>query len=70
MVEESAIPQDVIEALAAVRETGKTNMFDYQAVIHIVDDLGYIEAVAWLWDNHNRYVDALNAMGKAINPNY
>jgi hypothetical protein len=63
---EEPIPQEVIEALAAVRENGVTNMFDRQAVIHWCDLSHRYVAVTWLYSNGNRYIEALNALGEFI----
>jgi hypothetical protein len=63
---EEPIPQEVIDALAAVRESGVTNMFDRQAVIHWCNLSDRYVAVTWLYGNRNRYIEALNAMGDYI----
>lgn len=59
------IPAKVIEALAFVRETGLTNMFDRPTVIEIVEFTGDQKAAAWLRENRHRYGEALMAMGRA-----
>lgn len=60
---QDSIPEDVIEALAEVRECGETNMLDRNYVIKLVWEFDYVEAAAWLMDNKKRYMEALNAMG-------
>ena len=60
------IPEDVIEGLLEVRESGLTNMFDRNAVIRIMNDNGWNDAAMWLYDNEQSYMDALNEMGKLV----
>ena len=58
------IPECVLESLAVVRSDGATNMLARDVVIMLVDDLcDDYEAVAWLEDNKDRYMEALKAMG-------
>ena len=58
------IPECVLESLAVVRSDGATNMLARDVVIMLVDDLcDDDEAVAWLEDNKDRYMEALKAMG-------
>jgi hypothetical protein len=59
-------PQDVIEVLAAVRESGAINMFDRRGAIELAEMMGYDEEADWLRENKARYMDALNAMGKYV----
>lgn len=60
------VPQEVIEALADVRESGRINMFDYVGAVKLASLLGHYEAADWLQENKNRYMDALNAMGRYV----
>lgn len=69
--ERQTIPESVLDALALVRSEGPTNMFDRNAVIYWANELGdddadQAEAVIWLHDNTDRYMEALNAMGKRV----
>ena len=58
------IPECVLESLAVVRSDGATNMLARNVVIMLVDDLcDDYEAVAWLEDNKDRYMEALTEMG-------
>lgn len=59
------VPMDVIEALAEVRENGHYNMFDRTNVTREAMEIDP-DAGMWLYDNKDRYMDALNAMGKWI----
>ncbi len=62
---ETDVPQNVIEALAEVRQVGNWNMFDRY---HVTEEIGDIdsEAYYWLEANSDRYMDALNAMGEFV----
>ena len=61
------IPECVLESLAVVRSDGATNMLARNVVIMLVDDLcDDYEAVAWLEDNKDRYMEALKAMGARL----
>ncbi|MBP3805266.1 MAG: DUF5049 domain-containing protein [Oribacterium sp.] len=44
------------EQILAVRDTGRTNMFDINAVQRIAYELGYYELVCWLEDRRDAYV--------------
>lgn len=61
------IPEEVIEALLDVRETGRTNMFDGQAVAHLASALGHYKASTWLYEaSASETMAALKAMGKRV----
>lgn len=66
MSEQLDIPQEVIEALADVRETGAVNMFDRLGVVILCGAFGKASVYSWLSGNPDRYMDALNAMGKYV----
>ena len=58
------IPECLLESLAVVRRDGATNMLARDTVIMLVGDLcDADEAVAWLAQNKDRYMEALKAMG-------
>lgn len=59
--EVDGIPNYVISELGRVRAGGKVNMFDRSGVI----SLTFGQAHGWLTNNKERYMDALNVMGKA-----
>ena len=42
--------------ILAVRDTGRTNMFDVNMVQHIAYEMGYYELVCWLEDRKEEYV--------------
>ena len=47
------VSKEVREGILAVRGTGRTNMFDVDAVKEIAYELGYEEVVDWI-ENHER----------------
>lgn len=49
------VPKKVYEGLEAVRQSGLTNMLDYNVVMKIASDMDYHEAVVWLHDNKRAY---------------
>lgn len=61
-----AVPEDVIEGLLVVRETGLCNMFDPACVLDVLEDQNFHSAVEWLENNATRFVEALNLMGKRV----
>lgn len=63
----SDIPEDVIEGLAAVRESAKANMLDQRAVRGLLWLMGHPAAATWIEANPDRYMDALTAMGERVN---
>lgn len=61
---EGDIPADVIEALIVVRDSAVTNMLDRARVMTAMEDAGYLGSAVWVDENPNRYMDALNKMGR------
>ena len=45
----------VREGILAVRDTGRTNMFDFPVVQRIAMDLGYYDTVIWIEENRKAY---------------
>lgn len=67
MTIQDPIPDEVIDALEAARDTGEANMIGRQSVMKIISDLDeYPAAVLWLYDNDRRYMEALTAMGERL----
>ena len=61
------IPEEVVDALYAARETAQSNMFARGAVMKVISDLDdYPAAVLWLYENERRYIEAMNAMGERL----
>ena len=48
------IPREVLEGIEAVRQSGRTNMLDRNAVATIALELGYVDAAFWVEDKANR----------------
>lgn len=56
---------EVIEQLAAVRETGQVNMFNKSGVQRVAHECDFHELVTFIEDNDNAtYIDALQEMGE------
>lgn len=49
------ITDKVIEQIIKVRDTGKTNMFDYNTVQRIAYDMGLYELVMYIEENPKEY---------------
>ena len=66
------IPEAVLTSLEVVRADGAHNMYSRNAVINEVlsyaddtaPDCAFREAGLWLYDNSDRYMEALKEMGK------
>ncbi len=57
------IPESVLEVLEEVRSGGETNMLARQTVIDLAYGECDSEAITWLEDNPDRYMEALTATG-------
>ena len=67
MTTQDPIPDEVLDALEAARETNEVNMLGRQSVMKVISDLDeYPAAVLWLYDNPRRYMEALIAMGERL----
>lgn len=56
---------EIIDQLAAVRETGAVNMFDKTGVQRVADECGFDELVAFIDENGTSgYSEALQEMGR------
>ncbi len=64
MNNEQPIPENVIAALARVRDSGEANMMDRRTVILLIAAVIDMEAADWLTENPRRYLDALIIMGE------
>lgn len=49
------VSKPVLDGILAVRESGMTNMFDYEYVTHLASELGFEEAHIWLTSNKKLY---------------
>lgn len=60
MANESDLLKEILaEEILEVRGTGRTNMFDINAVMRIADELELYHLVVWLSEkeNHNAYLN-------------
>jgi len=60
------IPEYVIDGLLEVRESARVNMGDQRSVIRLMHALGWDDGAEWLTAHNDRYMDALNEMGKLV----
>ena len=54
-------PQAVIDAIMAVRASGKTNMLDRRAVLALLDQASEPEAYCWVYDHLSEYTRGIFA---------
>jgi len=54
MKAESHITEEIRKQILAIRDTGRTNMFDVTMVQKIADELGFYELVSFLIDKENK----------------
>lgn len=47
--------ETIREQILAIRDTGRTNMFDVPMVQRIADEMGFYELVCWLEDHRREY---------------
>ena len=50
--EQIKVPRKVWDVIERVRESGKTNMLDWQAVQYYCNENEEYEAVVWIQDHH------------------
>ena len=53
------VSQAVFDGITAVRDSGKTNMFDRPVVARLCMDMGYHEAALWVNDNKTEYANSI-----------
>jgi hypothetical protein len=58
------VSDTVKEQILAVRATGKTNMFDANAVQRLANDLGYYELVCFIEDDRKAYATFILTGGR------
>lgn len=61
----AAMKNKIMEQILAVRDTGRTNMFDIPAVQNIAYEMEFYELVMFLEDNKSAYVNFIIS-GKEI----
>ena len=57
----TTVSQKVYQGLLAVRDSGRTNMFDIPAVARIAIEMGYYQTAVWIVDplNKKQYVEGV-----------
>lgn len=55
--EDSRVPvtQRVLDTITEIRDSGKTNMFDYKTVQYFANELECYSTVCWIQNNHVLY---------------
>ncbi len=53
------VSQAVFDGITAVRDSGKTNMFDRPMVARLCMDMGFHEAALWVNDNKKEYANGI-----------
>ena len=48
------IPEEIVQQIMQVRDTGKTNMFDLMGVLVVADELGLLNLQKYLFFRSNR----------------
>lgn len=61
---EIEIPREVAETLEEIRQSGETNMWDFDTVLYLADERGAHGAVAWLKKHRAAYPDILTSLGR------
>ena len=49
----------MLEGLEAVRESGQTDMLDYEAVRTITASMGYPETMLWIDEHRREYTEGI-----------
>ena len=49
------VNSDVLEGIRAVRDSGRTNMFDRTRVIEILEEMGFDQAAVWVSEHKKEY---------------
>lgn len=73
MDEKLQVPKGVFEAILKVRESGKTNMFDVNAVLYYLNELEEYKAVVWVDENRRKFgkvvlgvIEVIDEQGKIV----
>jgi len=53
------VSEAVYNGLVAVRDSGETNMIDYQTVMELALDYGYTETVDWMEGHKSEYAKGI-----------
>ena len=68
MLEAIGVPEQVLEDLKEIRESGKLNMFDYHGVMRIAHNNDIHETVLWMHDHKKEYGRGIFQGFKALAP--
>lgn len=53
------VPQKVMDGIAAIRDTGRTNMLDFNVVQVIANELELYETVVWMEEHKREWAKVL-----------
>lgn len=53
------VPTEILNGLNAVRDSGKTNMFDRRRVAEIAKKMGFAAAASWVNENRGLYAQGI-----------
>lgn len=53
------VPESVLQGIAAVRDSGRTNMLDVQTVAALALEMGHPEAAIWIDENRTLYCEGV-----------
>jgi hypothetical protein len=65
---ESLYPDQFQEAIEAVRDSGRTNMFDIPKVIDLIREMGYPKVAVWITGHLVEYVEFIIGEPKIFFP--
>lgn len=53
------VPENVLQGIAAVRDSGRTNMLDVQTVAALALEMGHSETAVWIDENRTLYCEGV-----------
>jgi hypothetical protein len=53
------VPESVLQGIAAVRDSGRTNMLDVQVVSALAIEMGHPDAAVWIDENRTLYCEGV-----------
>ena len=63
---EEEVPPQIWEAILQIRDSGLTNMFDYQQVAHLMEQAGYKLEAVWVNDHPGQYGQMILGVGRPL----
>ena len=53
------VSKEVLEGIKSIRDSGLTNMFDYNQVMRLAMDNGFYKTVNWMTNNKKLYAEGI-----------